>query len=96
MSHLSQATLMMLSPLLKHCMACKAECLDDVCLWSDEKDSPRESVGGSMAELELGVIISDTVEALFGTLCFTFPCPSVSSSIGFLPCTEIIPEPTPN
>lgn len=92
---------MMLSPLLKHCMACKAECLDDVCLWSDEKDSPRDSVGGgSMAELEEpGVMISDTVEALFGTLCFsTFPCPRVSSSIGFpVPWTEITPEePNPN
>lgn len=93
MGQLSQATLMMLSPLLKHGIECKGECVDDVCLWSDEKESPRDSVGGSTDELELEVI-SDTVEALWsgtagigrnsviGTLCFAFPCPRVSSSIG--------------
>lgn len=85
----------MLSPLLKHGIACKGECVDDdVFLWSDEKDNPSESVGGSMDELELEVI-SDTVEALgsettkgigwnrlVGKFCFAFPCPRVSSSIG--------------
>lgn len=91
--HLYQATLMMLSPLLKRGIECKAGCLDDVCLWSDEKDSPRESVGGSTAELELDVI-SDMAgdlwsgatgigwNRLVGTLGFMFPCPRESSSIG--------------
>lgn len=76
----TQATLIILSPLLlKHGMASIDGCLvDEVCRWSEDKDNPRDKVGGSTAdELELDVILLDTSEAL-----------------GCETGTEIIPEPT--
>lgn len=98
-SYVSQATLMMLSPLLRHGTACKLECLDDVFLWSDDKDNPRDSVGRSMDVLELKAT-PETAEA-FGSetegnrpLCSKFPCPIGRFSTGLLPGNEITPDPT--
>lgn len=54
---------MKLSPLLKLDSEWKAECIDEVCLWLDDKDNPRDSVGGS-SELKLVAVISDAVEPI--------------------------------
>jgi len=103
----SQATVMMLSPLLKLDIAWKAECLDGDSLWSEGKDSLRvngeESINGFEFKLR-----SDMVEAWgpvwtgIGRTSFddeaalvsTFPCPIFRFSIGFSMGTGTAAGPT--
>ena len=93
---------MILSPLLKHGITCKDECLDDVSLLSEDKDSLSESVGGSMDELEAkDVEASGSATAgtdrtsLVDSLSSTFPRPRVRFSIGLPIGIGITPESVP-
>lgn len=95
----------MLSPLLKRGIGCKAECVDDVSIWFDDKDRPRDRDGVSKDGFELE-LMSEALEDLGSAIpgigwtslvdptCSTFPCPRVRLSIGFPIGTEITPEQT--